>query len=161
MDKLEFKHLAPYLLYQLRVLLYESDQKVITGYRNHENNGLTINLNYNLWVGLSTFKPILKPLYRKNKKQKLLHYISDNELIQMFNYIYGSRDEIQVIKSNKRVVIFWSNDNGFETLRSGEVVIYKDGELQGTKEMFEWFYSKHYDLNRLIENDLAVNINTL
>jgi hypothetical protein len=144
MEKLELKHLAPYLPYGLKVMSIYNEVSEINSInysldkQSRDSLNLLIGRNPLRFRGdnLDTIKPILRPLSDLTKE---IEY--DGETITP--------------------CIYWDDINiAYEkNLRSMAKFNYSDGYMPYfiTEKLLEW----HFDVFGLIEKGLAIDINTL
>jgi len=145
MKKLELKHLAPYLPYELKVQTTSSNitkirTVIIEEYGSDELIGISHIMKYQIHN-----KPILRPLSDLTKEievngEKFVPYI---ELLRVCNFDVDnmSKKEIENYNPNK--------EYGGACPMSKMYV--------ETAKLFEW----HFDVFNLIEKGLAIDINTL
>jgi len=127
--KLELKHLAQYLPYELRYANTKND-KIYT--MKSVSNGINmVDFGWGDAMEFELVKPILRPL------SDLTERIDKDEDVTFLDWII-SEYEIDVIA--------FIEVNGIERLPY-EIMEY----------LFEW----HFDISNLIENNLAIDINTI
>ncbi len=140
--KLELKHLTPYLTYSLRVCLVfkESSNKIdfITSIHSLPDRLITFIDNEDYYFDNDNdfvLKPILKPL-------SLLNIDTEFEKLMIeFNLKFDDES---------LNAIFYNIINHVEKLSFGNY-----------NKLMMFFYKNHYDINDLIGNKLAININDL
>lgn len=148
MEKLEFKHIAPYLPYSLgiKILNYQCDYvgieySVITGCYHI---GVMPHFNYeggSTGKSFDEFIPILRPLsdFTKEIEHNVRSFVPTNEIKNIDGEYYITLDS----------GCLWLDDVcslGFEATRSYSLIT----------TLFEW----HFDVFGLIEKGLAIDINT-
>ena len=134
MDKLELRHLAPYLPYGLKIQMNDGDIFTLYGIKG-KNRMIYIELHGESVEDLTTGKPILRPLSDLTKE---IEHIKDiNELCNGDCESWNDINYRVFTKSRARV--------------SGNTVI----------QVYTYLISKHYDLFGLIDKNLAININKL
>ena len=138
--KLKIEYLAPYLPYKLsgKVICHEYKKEVITFLDtiSYFENVLTFNDGVDVYLNnesLSEFKPILRPLSDLNKKHLDYMYFI---IISTDNEMFGSRDDFED----------YFNETYCNYL---------------PKCLFEYLLEHHFDVFGLIEEGLAIDINTL
>jgi hypothetical protein len=149
--KLQIKHLAPYLPYDLNVVCLDkgvtffNKQISIHSFRiskNFVHN--TYQLIYrNEGVCMENIKPILRP---RSDLKKGFHKDFDELLFDENNYVYT--DEIG-IKATPSIELF-IGDGCNNTIIFNSVI-----------EIYNLLLKHHFDVFGLIEKDLAININNL
>ena len=148
--KLELKHIAPYLPYGLKV--------AYVGYGEHEKEIkelVGLNINSELWIKISeiginnqsgeqpkNIKPILRPLSDLTKK--IEHngekFVPSKKIENDFACEWGSMAEEILFP------LFDKNHTDIKIIPFNIML-----------KLFEW----HFDVFNLIENNLAIDINTL
>lgn len=143
--KLELKHLAPYLPYGLRIILPKSGRIiVVAGLLEVVDEGILVRDVDGSWLGLGLwhFTPILRPLsdLTKEIEHNGERFVPKRVLKEMPDPIGGFHtDRLMTIVENPQK---WSI----------EVANYAV-----VQKLIEW----HFDVFGLIENGLAIDINTL
>jgi hypothetical protein len=131
MEKLELKHLAPYLPYNLKGMICDNTQATLCG-MNSFNLGMykPFKIIYGIesW-DVKEFKPILRPL-------------SDLEL-DKYNFIYENETDYGSINA-------WLYLDTESKLKE-----------KYSYEFWHLLFENHFDVFGLIEKNLAVDINTL
>jgi len=159
--KLELKHLSPYLPYELKIQVRAYPDPIQSYNKGNKGKLISIDLtgiSYShtnkIWkasgYSFESIKPILRPLSD----------LTSGVCIRMFKEVHGSRDDISCNDSRKKRFVHWSNDEfGVEGIMR---ILDKMGRLcRMSKDEFEWLYKNHYDLDGLIPEGLALDINTL
>lgn len=132
MEKLELKHLAPYLPYGLKMMHYNKS-KILNGGQGSSTN----------WIGIThsihnQIKPILRPL-------------SDLTKVNVFG---GLRFE--------PMFWFKDDDDGAEKIDLlNRFMIGKISYSELSYEQIERLFAWHFDVFGLIEKGLAIDINTI
>jgi len=139
MDKLELKHLAPYLPYGLKVKIW-GKIKTMTIFSSFDENEIGISS-----VIVDSMKPILHPLSDLTKE--IEHNREKFVPIEIINRI-NSRWSINAGIFNERVS---KNLNIIHTEPIGSLPYWI------CQKLFEW----HFDVGGLIEKGLAIDMNTL
>ena len=128
--KLELKHLAPYLPFELQI----EHPTMLVGKREISelrNLGQTnIEVSHRLYVQISNCKPILRP-------------ISDLTIKQTIEFYYLSSLDLEIIDINQ-----WHLEL-IEELKTNQKF-----QLSQFNKLFKW----HFDVFDLISKDLAVSI---
>ena len=162
MEKLELKHIAPYLPYGLKVKDFDSeDEQSIEGYFIRDNG-----INFSIQNGIchiTNMKPILRPLSDLTKEIE----VNGEKFIPAFR-LYPFTDENTTIDepySDGRPVRI-SNEEGCFMIYSGTSFKFEDymkgrnlkfNDYDMVNKLIKW----HFDVFGLIEKGLAVDINTL
>ena len=140
--KLELKHLAPYLPYDLQMayiirgkIVEIGDLNKVFIYRN-ETHPIRYGINYNDAEHEWMFKPILRPLSSMTEKE------SDEleDIIGCNFYIYASGNGIEI---EDIIIDPWG---GQSVLR-----------METLNRIYEWLFAHHFDVFNLIENNLAID----
>jgi hypothetical protein len=184
--KLELKHLAPYLPYRLKLKApygFRPNGKESTGASRivYLTGDLYADIENNTFNG-EVFKPILRPISDLTKEIEVngekFYPLLEIGIIIDDDYLYLDEDENGIIVGkdvNPRCGcpydcncmsytynLFYSDFNFYST-------VYQDGNENDMvneivhesfiliQKLFEW----HFDVFGLIENDLAIDINTL
>lgn len=134
---LELKHLAPYLPYRL---------KISSTHTMHAKQGIG-NINHVVYLvnkGYSDYKPILRPL---SDLHKLIDWNKDGELTSI-----GHLHCIEKV-----------NEDGDEFYAEQFYVEYTQNPSFNLDITYFnwWLFEHHFDVFGLIEQDLAIDINTL
>lgn len=140
MEKLELKHLAPYLPYKLMVKVFDEEKKVMNSTNSSSKN----------WVGIGACikwsencKPILRPL---------------SDLMPKSNYKFLNKPDVELLgrKITSPASEYWG------------WVYFQEGKMGWNKNILDfeyWFVDlllkHHFDVFGLIEKNLAIDINTL
>ena len=151
--KLELRDLAPYLPYGVKMIFEKSgDIRVLNGLfielgelRFHFN---VINRGQTIW----NYKPILRPLSDLNRfGEDIINEHSINLLIsEKYNLEYGT---LSHFKGELSIDL----DGDFDLRYDANKNISFDVMLTIQKELLKG----HYDIFNLIENNLAIDINTI
>ena len=140
--KLELKHLAPYLPYDLQMayiirgkIVEIGDLNKVFIYRD-ATHPIRYGINYNDAEHEWMFKPILRPLSSMTEKE------SDEleDIIGCNFYIYVSGNEIEI---EENIIDPW---DGKSVLR-----------METLNRIYEWLFAHHFDVFNLIENNLAID----
>lgn len=143
--KLELKHLTPYLLFDLKVKdLYENSIRIILGINRNHTEPIKVAL-VGKYLGVSRtleeIKPILRPLDDLDKE------------IEFNGKKFIPYDELKTIVSNEQ----W--------LKICETIDLDGGEYSKVVDMPYWWVNMlhqwHFDTKGLIDENLAIDINTL
>jgi|SRR5690606_5437814 len=153
--KLTIEHLAPYLPYKIRVI------DTIVGRSKVMNTGQG---SSNHWVGIKTvlnyegriYKPILRPLSDLNKesfKETIIAFFESLEKdIKITKYDSGNSDENDFTLT---VTYKWMGDVFTE-------ILVNRGSVNDSRYYFvKWLLKNHFDVFGLIDQNLAIDINTL
>ena len=145
--KLELRHLAPYLPYGVKMIFEKSgDIRVLNGLfielgelRFHFN---VINRGQTIW----NYKPILRPLSDLTKEIEVngKRFIP----IDIMNE-YSDLECVPSLLSDNPDALYFSNND--------DKIYLTDIYPNHISKLFEW----HFDVFNLIENNLAIDINTL
>lgn len=149
MEKLELKHLAPYLPYRLN-MLYDFDMGDVWTLDITNINAIT-----------EFDKPILKPLSdlteNEEWKRKLLSFLSNGRSDD-----YDSPITIHTKNKYSTFKIRMYTYKGLNSSELFEYTVYKDLDLTTTKyNLIEWALKNHFDVFGLIEKGLAIDKNKL
>jgi len=164
MEKLELKHLAPYLPYGLKMIAPHSRRK--GGFYHSPILLKSHNISYAI-----RYKPILHPLSDLIKEIEVggerivpiveLAKISDSDFLKidslksnygLFGVKYYDTDD------NICVFAYHSNNHSFaESYFSENIISISLHQLELFQKLFEW----HFDVFGLIENGLAIDANSL
>lgn len=142
MEKLELKHVAPYLPYGLKGFDYDKRTYLFRGIdengKTHwESNEILDKKGYDI-------KPILRPL---SDLFKLIYWDKNNEPY-MIGYKYG------IEKVKEEGIEFYASEYYAEYAESPKCYI--------DITVFDWWlFEKHFDIFGLIEKGLAIDINTI
>jgi hypothetical protein len=176
--KLEIKHLAPYLPYGVRFIGKYKDWE----YENHPMILCPIDLTANKFEYI---KPILSPLSDLTKEieyngekfvpiEWLFIYLVDESDVVEFDFTKGITPIFQVDDGWNHCISF-KNDYGRDLCfsfdsNSNSFMLGLGWEnefgvewcmISNQYEMFQKLFEWHFDLFRLIENNLAININKI
>lgn len=135
MEKLELKHIAPYLPYGLKAISVNTKEVRTVTLLHFTYDANTVGHNHLIYHGLLIDKhiPILRPLSNLKEEHLIDFYpftSSDLELIDINEWI---EELIHMIKGNDKF------------------------QLMQFNLLFEW----HFDVFGLIDKGLAIDINTL
>jgi hypothetical protein len=174
--KLELKHLAPYLSYDLKMMTATASMwGVLLENRIFPMHQLHANEKWKVWThdkdfayqfnctgkgfSLKQVKPILRPMSS----------LTDKEWFVVLKSLEFTEGLESVDINEERVNITWSNGESYEYYHSSDIAIYfKDFSMHGLEDvemcpfkLREELLKLHVDIFGLIENDLAIDINTL
>ncbi len=138
--KLESKYLAGYLPYELRIKNKTTDMPLTGAYLDE--------LNDPLFGFDDTFKPILHPLSDLTKEIE----VNGKKFVPievLNNMLFTKHSKLEYYDSEfcNGAILFSTNIKGFNILSMNEKI----------QKLYEW----HFDIYGLIENGLAIDINTL
>lgn len=172
MEKLELKHLAPYLPYGLKINTAENEMYLID-FKNKKIESLFRGHLINIYEW-DEFKPILRPLSD----------LTSNNLIDMFNIAY----KFVFDRTDENLTNFhmygWDEDDFGCTVKDGQFIYGFSVDFEHQKDfrfscrnidtdvpnnfmmidklqLFEYLFKNHFDVFGLIEENLAIDINTL
>ncbi len=138
--KLEFKHLAPYLLHNITVIRANGEVATLTGvdigYKLEHSYQTTVDGKWYQKTYISQFQPVLKPLSDLTKE------------IEHNGEKFVPIEELQLHEPNENVEFAFYKTSDWLTFNWTHVEAQK---------LFEW----HFDIEGLIEQGLAIDINTL
>lgn len=144
--KLELKHVAPYLPYRLKVKYDDSEDIFEIDPFAHETdyNEMKFPL-FHCIEGMGTARPLLRPLSQLNTQEGYMPF----------------EDEIRLLYPN------W--DAWFGYMFDGEKLCLSilGGNAEDVKpldfyyDVVQLLYKYHFDLYNLIENNLAIDVNSL
>jgi len=162
--KLELKHLAPYLPYQLacKILNHKCDY---VGIEYSEINGFyfvgdSLHITYkggSTGKDISLFKPILRRLSDLNQ----------SELQQIVGYIFRRtqmiRPKMESVKYDKGFITFYDLDTmrnyvAVKPSTDSDTIVLN---MSNSWEDYQIFFKLHVDMFNLIEKGLAIDINAL
>ena len=145
MSKLELKHLAPYLPYGLRGFIETRSARYeveIVGW-----NYTTLHTNPSIHgytnCSFEDFKPILHPL---------------SDLVKPC--LPDERTPAEEMEDDLMMSWCVAYDEAYEIITENEATLKAKAKML-PYEMVEWLFEHHFDVYGLIEQDLAVDINTL
>ncbi|PKP11938.1 MAG: hypothetical protein CVU09_00120 [Bacteroidetes bacterium HGW-Bacteroidetes-4] len=151
MEKLELKHLAPYLPYNIECSIYSEmyPSPKLVGI-----NGLFVYLNYHgtyLSFELEKIRPILHPLSDLTKDESFELFCKEQITCANLKIIEVPTEFID----DKLIVI--------NVLGGDNVALSYDNEILSECPLlfYEWMIEHHYDVYNLIGNELAIDINSL
>lgn len=180
MDKLELKHIAPYLPYGLKVLSQHGEVSEINSINWSLDGHLRTELNLCVQKSPSRFrganlehiKPILRPLSDLTKEITIKGE-AFVPLVELFNikYARGAYDILDTYSHGHMHTIKVSWDKVRSSIsrftynsESGSFVFVDNNKhtlVSYQLEMFNKLYEWYFDLNNLIESGLAVDVNTI
>ena len=158
MEKLELKHLAPYLPYRLNLLVTSNDICTIGDSYNRVYKGNKIGMDCKELEIIVDFqyehlKPILRPLSDLTKAIK--H--NGKNFIPLAEILISIPEADFRFKNYKNTVIECWNYSNDDSLKFYLPPIIGMNEYKHIQKLFEW----HFDVFGLIEKGLAIDINTL
>jgi hypothetical protein len=175
MEKLELKHLVGYLPYGLRGItaFLPNTIFIIDGIVKDRIKGFTESgNNVPLGCGLVEFKPILRPLSDLTKEIEVNgeKFVPIGVLLNIALKNVKKEKELEpwydsnsvcfsaVVKTKKGClnISFDHTDNSFVMINEGRTIC-----VPNQLELFEKLYEWHFDIHGLIENGLAIDINTI
>lgn len=143
MKKLELKHLAPYLPYKLKLLVVSKTFGINTESKMEE------------WLIRDATQPFVKR-YRVKSVKPILR-----PLLDLTKEIEVNGDKFVPVEKMKRMFgghnIYLGFGGVVLSLNGASGIAITDYPLKFNSLLFEW----HFDVFGLIENDLAIDINTL
>lgn len=186
MEKLELKHLAPYLPYELQ-WHFEGEETWEGKAKLHEVVGLFacydgVQLHSDddgvAHVEYSAGKPVLRPLsdliVERDGKIDLVELakIANDDIGGKDVYEWFLWDEVKVKVSGFNGVTYSVYHGTYEeelffrfNTKNFYFVKHDDDDLEmgciNMEKVFEYFFQNHYDVHGLIEAGLAIDINTL
>jgi len=180
MEKLELKDIAGYLPYGLKVNMYGnyngSENVLLDTYMLQEdktNVGLPVValFDYRLWEkeGDDTlgnilsyqFKPILCPMFDLYKP-----CLEDEKIpiVELFKLLCTPEEPFESFKTRTMIDYLEIDNNSMFYLQEGAFRYVVEEKIEGfipcQIELFEKLYEWHFDIKRLIEKGLAIDINT-
>lgn len=129
--KLELKHLAGYLPYRLRILTNSVIREMVCDLKNEQQLFHYTSIN-NVVSGIG-HKPILRPLSDLANENTIQFYGLGSVELELINIDEWTEELINEIKTGQKFKL----------------------------SQFEYLYSKHFDIHNLIENNLAIDKNTI
>ena len=169
--KLELKHLAPYLPYELQMAYIVKDEVVEVGSLNKvyinklENHPIRYGINYNDAEHEWMFKPLLRPLSSITKEEA-------SKLLSKVQGVSINEDTLRVFNNNNNTIIIqyeYPNDylwclslSYTKALIATPYTIYGSHKRITPTPMFiyDWFIKNHFDVFGLIEKGLAIDKTT-
>lgn len=152
MEKLEIKHLAPYLPYGLKVLIYNEDLVKILGVDFSTNLHVVLGKKENdigrFHYSLTDIKPILRLFSDLTKKIEIESKNFVPIEILKKEYFVKEIDFFDVFNRNENEIGIYMKSIDY-TIKPTPYLVYQ--------KLFEW----HFDVFGLIEKGLAVDINTI
>jgi len=147
MEKIEIKHVAPYLPYKLQYKVGVVSIATMTGQDTSSNQ---IAIDYA--ITNPAWKPILKPLSKLTEDKKFIDFIDSELICGTWKF---DEDIIPDTKEVLRVII--------RTLPESVIPLHDTIEISAELPylIVLWLLENHYDINGLIPKDLAIDINTL
>lgn len=164
--KLELKHLAPYLLYGLKMYHKGVSDAIIKNNKEYKPTTLkALTTDGLFWVGKESssrklgediHKPILRPLYNLTnedwKEEMTILFESVDKDVKITKYDSGNDNSFDFTLS---ITYKWLGDVFTEILVSR-------GSIKDTRYYFvEWLFKNHFDVFGLIDKGLAIDKNTL
>jgi hypothetical protein len=151
--KLELKHLAPYLPYALKMANGNFIGEVTAILPNIGDFKITCS-NWSESISESKYKPILRPLSDLTQVEMNSIYAAVNAPSHMPDYC-----KCETVGFNGKEFTYTfegdiSQDGGYEFEITTQV-------LGNQYDLLQELFKRHYDYFGLIENDLAINFNTL
>jgi hypothetical protein len=149
--KLELKHLAPYLPYGLKIHLfgtYEKDICTLSGI--DENFELQLKECGEWYIEHDSMKPILRPLSGLTKEIEVNgeKFVPNDILNKRFRPMSMDLVPYRWLDGDFELDIQTENYSQTINLFDGFLIV---------QQLFEW----HFDVFGLIENNLAIDINTI
>ena len=134
--KLELKHLAPYLPYKLKAVDYFEDMKL-------EREIVPSNIMAFV-EGDTKAKPILRPLSEITKDSDFIRLINEELYFDDWEFVVDSWTTLIQLSNNSLLL-----------------VIQNEVAPECCLLFYDYMIEKHFDVFGLIENGLAIDINTL
>ena len=134
--KLELKHLAPYLPYKLKAVDYFEDMKL-------EREIVPSNIMAFV-EGDTKAKPILRPLSEITKDSDFIRLINEELYCDDWEFVVDSWTTLIQLSNNSLLL-----------------VIQNEVAPECCLLFYDYMIEKHFDVFGLIENGLAIDINTL
>ena len=139
MEKLELKHLAPYLPYSLKVMdLYDNKERFFVGY----------SINHTEQVKISVYKNLLSTGRLSSEVKPILRPLSD--LTTSHN-----------IFEDKAICFIDESDNGGSFTIDDIYFKYQESSFSDWRNAYSLLLKNHFDVFGLIEKGLAIDINTI
>lgn len=149
MKQLELKHLACYLPYNLNCLVeFTVHGKIVEPLVGIKHNNFYVGgkkIDVDTW----DFKPILRPLSDLTKE--MYYSLSVKTETRSFGFWYGKNNG----DTDKREYLYHS---GYS---DKTYFLENNGYEHFSYRMIEFLLKNHFDIFGLIDQDLAININTL
>ena len=158
--KLELKHLAPYLPYNLQVE-YKGEVTIINALDS--SGGVFVGKNRMVsFIDLKNVKPMLRPLSSITKEESA-------KILSKAQGVSVNEDTLRVFKNNNDTIIIqyeYLNDVLFclslsytnRTFIATPYAIYRSHKKVTSTPMFiyDWFIENHFDVFGLIDRGLAI-----
>lgn len=157
MNKLELKHLAPYLPYKLKVNEISKGHFTCDGDLVGELELTPLNIQR--FIGKKPYrvisqKPILRPLSElteENWKNEVLGYYADLDIdISIYNSGNDNKNDFGLSITYKLMGEVFT-----------DLLINRGRTKETPYHFFNWLIENHFDVFGLIEKGLAIDINTL
>lgn len=158
--KLEMKHLAPYLPYDLKCqsnIAFDYETILELGSINVNDEATFSNREkaIGIWT-FADFKPILRPLsdlIKEDFKEEILRYYENLGIdIKLVNYDSGNDNPFDITLTATSKLM----DDVFT-----DILINRGSTSETPYHFFNWLCKNHFDVFNLIPEGLAIDINTL
>ena len=155
MDKLELKHLAPYLPYGLKIKLHNGN---ITTFQSISVSGFTNGISW-----MKECKPILRPLSDLTKE---IEYNGERFIpMGKLHYKYcltpsGKRTtkaKYEYVVDNNFIATYYGGGN----YGNYGIKVYTLNYQLNSYRVMNWLFKWHFDVFGLIDKGLAIDINNL
>ena len=162
-NKLELKHLAPYLPYGLKLYHVECYEITIM---NAIEDSLKSNGIQDV-IDIEDLKPILRPLSDLTKEIEIFVEIfslcyginyTKNEIHNVFDSRIANKNYYLLTELNRQISISYDGDKQvFRTFDKSE----KSIQMKTQLGLFNILFKNHFDVFGLIKKGLAIDINTI
>lgn len=172
-EKLELRHLAGYLPYGLKALCVRTNEIRTVTLLHFTYDLKTVGHNHLIYEGLllEKHKPILRPLsdltkeievnWEKFVPMELLLDIETKHNWSNSDYLecQSGQNEwwVKLKDKNPSYIFGYNSIMGFYLLNQFSEKQFVRNQLELFEKLYEW----HFDIHGLIENNLAIDINTL
>lgn len=143
---LELKHLAPYLPYELNCQTVDKGEVVISKLNAaYSDNSYSFMNIVESEKGFEDIKPILRPLSDLTKDDKFSELINEELICGAWKFVHDDWTTSIQTSNNQHTLLIIQNEVAPEC----------------TVLFFNYMIENHYDVFGLIEQGLAIDINTL
>ena len=159
--KLELKHIAPYLPYDLQMVYIVRGEIIGAGNLNRvsinrdENHPIRYDINYNDAVHEWMFKPILKPISSMTKEEAYEFGILLMGEADMKDKEIGI-GEMRLMGATYPTIVYKDKEDEEYSITIQFSSVGISGIDLVPYEAYEWLFDHHFDVFNLIENNLAI-----
>jgi hypothetical protein len=160
MEKLTLQHLSGYLPYGLKIEhpTLKIGSRTISELKNLGQTNIEI--SHRMFVQISDCKPILHPLSDLTKEIEVNgeKFVPLVKMAIRYANSTGYNDKIGMYNGK---CYCYSKSSELEFRFDGHDFLLKGQRVQQQFKLFEKLYEWHFDIHGLIDNNLAIDINTL